>query len=89
MRFDALLRGEPMGEKDVEGWAEVHERYAADPEWTGARPPGVAITPRAVKPPRLRCRRGRIGRRSVLFTAFQPANTLAPSARSASAARLL
>jgi hypothetical protein len=31
VRFDALLRGEPMSEKEsLEGWAEVHERYAAD-----------------------------------------------------------
>lgn len=31
VRFDALLRGEPMGEKEsLEGWSEVHERYAAD-----------------------------------------------------------
>jgi hypothetical protein len=31
VRFDALLRGEPMSEKEsLEGWSEVHERYAAD-----------------------------------------------------------
>ena len=31
VRFDALLRGEPMSEKEsLEGWPEVHERYAAD-----------------------------------------------------------
>jgi hypothetical protein len=31
VRFDALLRGEPMSEEDsLEGWSEVHERYAAD-----------------------------------------------------------
>ena len=31
VRFDALLRGEPMSEKEsLEGWSEVHERYATD-----------------------------------------------------------
>ena len=31
VRFDALLRGEPISEKEsLEGWSEVHERYAAD-----------------------------------------------------------
>lgn len=31
VRFDALLRGEPMSEKEsLEGWSDVHERYAAD-----------------------------------------------------------
>ena len=31
VRFDALLRGEPMSEEQsLEGWSEVHERYAAD-----------------------------------------------------------
>ena len=31
VRFDALLRGEPMSDKEsLEGWSEVHERYAAD-----------------------------------------------------------
>jgi hypothetical protein len=31
VRFDALLCGKPMSEEDsLEGWSEVHERYAAD-----------------------------------------------------------
>lgn len=31
VRFDALLRGEPISEKEsLEGWSDVHERYAAD-----------------------------------------------------------
>ncbi len=31
VRLDALLRGEPMSEEEsLEGWSEVHERYAAD-----------------------------------------------------------
>ena len=31
VRLDALLRGEPMSAKDsLEGWSEVHERYAAE-----------------------------------------------------------
>ena len=31
LRFDALLRGEAMREEEsLEGWSEVHERYAAD-----------------------------------------------------------
>ena len=31
VRLDALMRGEPMSEKDsLEGWSEVHERYAAE-----------------------------------------------------------
>ena len=31
VRFEALLRGEPISEKEsLEGWSEVHERYAAD-----------------------------------------------------------
>jgi hypothetical protein len=31
VRLEALLRGEPMSEKEsLEGWSEVHERYAAE-----------------------------------------------------------
>jgi uncharacterized protein YndB with AHSA1/START domain len=31
VRLEALLRGEPMSEKEsLEGWPEVHERYAAE-----------------------------------------------------------
>jgi uncharacterized protein YndB with AHSA1/START domain len=30
-RLEALLRGEPMSEKEsLEGWSELHERYAAE-----------------------------------------------------------
>jgi uncharacterized protein YndB with AHSA1/START domain len=31
VRLEALLRGEPMSEKEsLEGWSDVHERYAAE-----------------------------------------------------------
>jgi hypothetical protein len=31
VRFEALLEGEPMSEeKSLEGWSEIHERYAAE-----------------------------------------------------------
>lgn len=32
VRLEALLGGEPMSDKEsLEGWSEVHERYAAPP----------------------------------------------------------
>jgi hypothetical protein len=42
VRLEGLLRGEPMSDKEsLEGWSEVHERYAAefgvDPR-SGGRP---------------------------------------------------